>query len=235
MPFRILLGIILIVAAIGLLLILVVLPVLPGSNDNPGVLNFFASILCEAGERAEIEVVVTTDNDGTGYTPYTTCIGREGERTDASGKHLLIAVAAFTVPFLIGLFMIIFNARQARREVIDTWQTGQEMIRVIQDGVKTGSASASSFSTSGFFGTPQIEFKDGVLKVDGVEIPMQGITPDQLKVFQTTSPVMMGGTMQTSAGNLAAKLKEIQEARDAGLITSEEYERLRQEILDKLV
>jgi hypothetical protein len=235
MPFRILLGIILIAVAIGLLLILVILPILPGSNDNPGVLNFFASILCESGERAEIEVVVSTDSEGTGYTPYTTCIGREGERTDASGKHLIIAIAAFTVPFLIGLFMIIFNARQARREVVDTWQTGQEMVRVMQDGIKTGTASASSFSTSGFFGTPQIEFKDGVLKVDGVEIPMQGMSADQIKVFQTTSPVMMGGTMQSSAGNLAAKLKEIQEARDAGLITSEEYERLRQEILDSLV
>lgn len=234
MGLRILLGIILIVAAIGLLLVLVVLPVLPGTNENPAVLSFFASILCEPGERAEIEVVVTEDYEGTGYTPYTTCIGREGERTDASGKHLIIAIATFTVPFLIGLFIIIFSARQVRREVVDTWQTGQDVARVMKDGFSSSNTSASSFSTGGFFGTPKIELKDGVLKVDGVEIPMQGLSADQLKAFQTTSPVMMGGTMQTSAGNLAAKLKEIQEARDAGLITSEEYESLRQEILDSL-
>ena len=235
MRFRIFLGIILIGIAVVALLILAVLPVLPGTNDNPAVLNFFAGILCEPGERAEIEVRVTTDREGTGYTPYTTCIGREGERTDASGKHLVIVLAAFTIPFLIGLFMIIFNANRARREITDTWQSGQDVVKVMQEGFKAANASAASFSTSGFFGSPQIELKDGVLKVDGVEIPMQGLSADQLKAFQTTSPVMMGGTMQTSAGNLAAKLKELQEARDAGLITSEEFDRLRQEILDNLV
>jgi|GEM_PF-3330313 len=229
---RKLFGVLLILVAIAALLVLVVVPMLPGSNDNPAVPNFMGSILCEAGERAEIEVVFTTDNDGTGYTPYTTCIGREGQRTDASGKHLGIAVIAFVVPFLIGLFTLIFSPRRLRREVTDAWDIGGEVVqtaRSVFGEVKT----VSGGFTSGF-GSPQVEVKDGLLNVDGVEIRMDGIRPDQVKLFQGVSAGMMGGSA-SSASSLAERLKEIQEALNAGLISQAEYDRLRQEILDKLV
>lgn len=233
MRFRILLGVLLIVAAIGLLLVLVVLPILPGSNDNPAVLSLFASILCEPGERAEIEVVVTRDSDGTGYTPYTTCVGREGERTDASGKHLLIALLAFIVPFMIGLLMLIVNANALNQQARDSWDTGKEVIRVTRDGFSSAGASGSSFSASGFGGSPRIEITDGVLKVDGVNV-LDGLTADQRKLLQNMSPLVMHN-MQSGDNTLVSKLKEIQEARDASLISADEYDRLRQEILDKLV
>jgi hypothetical protein len=234
MRFRIALGVFLILAAIALLLVLVILPILPGANDNRDVLKFFASILCEPGERAEIEVIVTRDSDGTGYTPYTTCVGREGERTDASGKHLVIAMAAFTMPFLIGLFMVILNANALQREWRENaWRPDRDSTRNARVGfpqVKVvHGASPEMFAAS-----PQVEMKDGVLKVDGIEIRMDGIDPERVKMFQGTSSVMMGGA-QTGTSSLAERLKEIQEALNAGLISQDEYDRLRQEILDKLV
>jgi hypothetical protein len=184
MKLRIVLGIALILVAIVTMLILVVLPVLPGQSDNPAVLNFMASILCQSGERTEIEVVVTHDSDGTGYTPYTTCIGRENERTDASGKHLLITLVAFTVPFLVGLLLLIVNFGRAKRDVQDVLQTGQELIQIGREGFSLASVAS----------------------------------------------VNVGGT-----GGFADKLKELEEAHSAGLITSDEYDRLRKEILDKMV
>jgi hypothetical protein len=56
----------------------------------------------------------------------------------------------------------------------------------------------------------------------------------------SSSPIIVGGQMlsgsmppsSSSGASLTQRLKEIQEARNAGLITAEEYERLRQEVLD---
>ena len=55
-----------------------------------------------------------------------------------------------------------------------------------------------------------------------------------------SSPIIVGGQMlsgsippnSSSGASLTQRLKELQEARDAGLISAEEYERLRQEVLD---
>jgi len=54
-----------------------------------------------------------------------------------------------------------------------------------------------------------------------------------------SSAIVVGGMPGTipassSSASLTQRLKEIQEARDAGLITAEEYERLRQEVLDSI-
>jgi hypothetical protein len=109
-----------------------------------------------------------------------------------------------------------------------------------QVGFSSRTVSSSGMSSGTVFNTataPHIEVKDGVLKVDGIEIRMDGLKPEHLKVFEGMStPIVMSTSSSMSSGavTLAAKLKEIQEARDSGLITSTEYDKLRQEILDKL-
>jgi hypothetical protein len=231
MNFRILLGTLLIIAAVGALMALVFVPLLPGMTDNPTLLNLMASLVCEPGERATMQIIVTHDSDGTSYSPDVTCIGREGERTNASGKLFLIGAGVFTVPFLIGLFLVIFNPRAFRREVQDTIQIGQDVVGVMKD-IRTGVVTTSR-STSAHSGSPHIGVKDGVLKVGSIEIRMDGIQPDQAQILEGLSPDFF---QPSGAGSsLASKLKELQEALDAGLISRTEYDQLRKEVLDKLV
>jgi hypothetical protein len=72
------------------------------------------------------------------------------------------------------------------------------------------------------------QMQDGVLNVGGMQIRVQpggvvqGATP---QAFQSS---------QTSA-DLAEKLQQIEEARSKGLITKDEYDRMRQHILDESV
>jgi hypothetical protein len=223
------LGILLMLVAFAALFVIVLLPTIdPG---NAFALDLLQNIACDPGQKAEVEVVVTRDSDGTGYTPYLTCIGREGERIDASGKHFGVGIISFTVPFLIGLFMTIAGAKSRSQPSPQTmWKEGS----IPHEGFTTGVVSSSSSFSSGtsFNPSPKVEVKDGVLNVDGLEIRMDGLKPEHLHVFQGQSPLIMSGG--SGASTLAAKLKEIQEARDAGLISSEEYDRLRAEILDKL-
>jgi hypothetical protein len=230
---RIVLGILLMVIAFGALFLFVLLPTM--APDNPFTLRLLETFVCDSGQKAEVQVRVTHDSDGTGYTPILTCIGREGERIDASGKHFGIGMITFIVPFLIGLFLVIVGAGRNRRSAPQTqWMPGSNPV-----GFSSGAvSSSSSFSSGGtVFNTssPKIEVKDGVLNVDGIEIRMDGLKPEHLQFFEGKSPIVMSTSMGMSgAVTLAAKLKEIQEARDSGLITSEEYDKLRQEILDKL-
>jgi hypothetical protein len=233
MRVRVVLGILLMLIAFAALFLIVLLPTM--SPENPFVLNMLEAVVCDPGQKAEVEVQVTHDSDGTGYTPILTCIGREGERIDASGKHFGIGVVTFIVPFLLGLFLTIAGAgRRSRITPQTVWMPGSNPQQV---GFTSGAVSSSSMSSGTVFNSsPKIEVKDGVLNVDGIEIRMDGLKPEHLKVFEGLSPVVMTGSMSASGGavTLAAKLKEIQEARDSGLITNAEYDKLRQEILDKL-
>jgi hypothetical protein len=232
------LSILLMVVAIVAMIVLIVLPL--AMQDDPAVLNMMAAIACEPGQRAEIDVIVTEDYEGTGYTPQLWCIGREGERVDASGKHLLIAMVVFGVPLLLGIFTIIITASRAQKRGFRTippqteWKQGSKP--EYQEGFTTGRvSSSSSFSSGPVVSTGSFaEVKDGVLNIAGMKIPLDGLKPDQIQFVTGMITGDMSGADGSNATTLAAKLKEIQDARDAGLITAAEFDRLRQEILDKL-
>src|SRR5258706_6189001 len=138
------------------------------------------AVVCDPGQKADVQVRVTHDSDGTGYTPILTCIGREGERIDASGKHFGIGVITFIVPFLLGLFMTIIGAGRMKRSAPQTiWMPGSNPQQV---GFSSRTVSSSGMSRGTVFNSsPKIEVKDGVLNVDGIEIRMDGLKPEHLK------------------------------------------------------
>ncbi len=61
------------------------------------------------------------------------------------------------------------------------------------------------------------------------------LTTSTLTVYPSGSQVNLGGSSFPSGEglSLSERLKQLQDARDAGLVTVEEYERLRQEILNE--
>jgi hypothetical protein len=193
----VLIGLFFIVIAIAALLIVVVVPILPGSADNPTVLNLMAVLVCQPGERASIEVLVTHDEDGTGYTPDVTCIGREGETSNQTGKLFVIGAGIFIVTLLPGILLINIGARRSRSSRKGSLSDLQEIVRALN----TQGTSSTVFSN-----------------LDA------GLSSD-----------FRGNTAQSpNTADLVSKLKQLEQARDGGLITQQEYDRLRQEILDKM-
>lgn len=214
---RIFLGVLLIIAGCLALVAVIVVPVLPPLADNATIDTALAALLCKPNERLERELYQTRDVDGTGYsmTPY--CVNSERQRENVTGKWALIGGGAFVVPFMIGLLLVIIGANTAVRQRAASVQGMSNAF---------GGADYTFVSTSG---TPAsgVEFKDGVLKVGGMQIKMDNLNPDQIKS-------QMGVFSTGGSGDLTDKLRQLQEAKDNGLISSSEYDRLREKILNDL-
>ena len=210
---RILVGILLMVVAFVALFGIIVIPVLPPTQDNATVNNYLTPLLCQPGEHLIREQYVTHDSDGTGYsmTPY--CVNSERQREDVTGRWVLIGGGGFIVPFLLGLLITIVSA--ARRQQNALFQSVPNSY---------GGTDFAVFSSGN--NTKTIGFGDGAIKVNGFEIKMDGLTQDKINALKSQMQANMGG------GDLTTKLKQLQEAKDNGLISSDEYDRLRQKILD---
>jgi hypothetical protein len=100
------LGCLLEIISMVALFVLVVLPVIPFFEDSDFFDNMLKPILCPDGEIRR-EQYQTEDYEGTGYSMNVYCEDSEGDETDVTGLWIGIGVAAFLVPFLIGLFMMI--------------------------------------------------------------------------------------------------------------------------------
>jgi hypothetical protein len=225
-------GCLLIIIAIAILVVVMVIPVLPMTAENRDVDNYLQALLCQPTDRIVREQYSFTDRDGTNFSMDVYCETVEGQREDVTGKWVLFSMIGFAVPLLIGIGAFILAGRR-RAISSDTFP-----------GVALG--TPTSFSTGS---TPQVvvtrygggssspvegvEFKDGVLKVGGMQISMGGFSPEQIETLKRQAAQAQG---QTPSGDtdFVAKLKQIQEARDAGLISSAEYDHLRQEILDNM-
>ncbi|MBI1281992.1 MAG: hypothetical protein GC179_27955 [Anaerolineaceae bacterium] len=188
---RIILGIVLMIVGFVALFGIIVIPVLPPTEDNVSVNNYLQQLLCNPGEKFVREQYQTHDSDGTGYsmTPY--CVNSERQREDVTGKWVLYGGGGFTLFFLLGLVLTISGAKGAVQSQINTF-------------------------------IPQ--YSSG--SVNGVGITLDGLTSEKLQSLKTQMQAFSTG------GDLTTKLRQIQEAKDKGLISSDEYDRLRQRILD---
>ena len=214
---RILLGLLFIGLAVAVLFAVIVIPVLPSTEDSATVNDYLTPLLCQPGEKLIREQYHMRDSRGTSYsmTPY--CVNSERQREDVTGRWVLIGGGGFAVLLLIGIFVIIAGATAAARRL--TSQTFQAFPN------SYGGTDFTVINSSG--NTPKnIDFSNGTLKINGFEIKMDGLTQDKINALKAQMQANMGG------GDLTTKLKQLQEAKDNGLISSDEYDRLRQKILD---
>ena len=96
------------------LFMLVVLPVIPFFEDSEFFDNLLKPVLCPDGEISR-EQYQYTDYEGTSYSMTVTCEDSRGRETDVTGSWIAIGVGSFLIPFLIGLFMVIFGANRGMR------------------------------------------------------------------------------------------------------------------------
>jgi hypothetical protein len=157
--------------------VIVVIPVLPPFETNAGIDNMLRPLLCQEGETIERQQYTErARRGGTSFSMNVYCIDQNATRRDETVRWFVVGAGFFVVPFLIGLFAIIFGSSRGARAFTDS----------LMPNVSVQNAS--------------------------------GYTP-------------MGASQSPS---LTQRLKEIQDARNAGLITAEEYERLRKEALDSM-
>lgn len=221
---RILLGVLLILVAVGLLIVMVVVPVLPNTAQNPTIDRYLAQILCRPGETVVREQYTTSRRDGTGYSANLYCVDNENQRRDETGKWVIISAVAFVIPLLVGIFVLNLGRMRVHKVVFDGNIGGSSMPGVTFTQFSSGIGASSPIEG--------LEINEGSFKFGGMEIRVDSLTPERVQTLrQQMQSVMQNGA---SAGNLTEKLRQLQETRDAGLISSEEYEGLRKEILDNV-
>lgn len=249
-------GCLLIILAMVALIGIIVIPVIPDLDapTNASIDAYLGTLLCNKNETIVRDQYQTRDSDGTSYSMNVFCQAAEGDPKDVTPKWVLYGIGGFLVPFLIGLLLFIVGmAARARRSISNL--TGGVINPVGMSGVSfgggLGTLSGSSRQPQVFAsrtsqwdgsgrtpaGMPAaVEYSDGVLRVGGMEINMGALTPEQVEALRRQGQEFIqaakaGGVVEDKT-NLVARLKELQEARDSGLITSLEYDRMRQEILD---
>lgn len=217
---RIFIGVLLIIVAVLALCAVIVLPVLPQLADNATIDTALASVLCQPNEQFERELYQMRDRDGTGFsmTPY--CVNNEGQREDVTEKWVMVGVGLFIGPFIIGLFMIIFGANITARRKQNELFAGFPQV-----------ATGNGFTVINPSGTDakHVQFQDGNLTVDGLNIRLSDLSPDKVEALKSRFQGASAG------GDLTSKLKQLEAAKESGLITTSEYDQMRRKILDEMV
>jgi hypothetical protein len=209
---------------LGILMILAGVGGIVFSMINPSMFNIealannlsrspTAAELCKAGETLEEAEGQSEYTPGQGYgrpVQYT-CIDAEGNRRDVTGQF--VGDLFSRIPsFVVGI----------GAQVLWTCLIGVGVFfAVIGALISRGGRRIVTFQGAG---GPQ------------VYINGQPVNAAQVQTWRsdgTTSS--FGGTASpTTKGNLAERLQQLENARNAGLISSTEYDRMRQKILDEM-
>jgi hypothetical protein len=201
------LGCLLMLVAFGVLGAIVVIPTLPGAENNATIMGLLEPVLCESGETLSQDTSVYTDTRGTTRSPHYYCEGDTTPRREVTDTATLYGVIGFVGPFLIGLLMVIGGAIWMARRATQTMTS-----QILTPSIPGGSYQPAA---------------DGSFTVNAGGVPIRIQTSGQ------TARPGVGGVIQAQPNaSTAAKLQELQSLLGQGLISQEEYNKLRQEILD---
>lgn len=219
-------GCFLIILSMVLLFAIIVIPVIPLTAENRTIDDYLKTLLCEPSQRLVREQYSTTDFDGTGYSMTVFCETSKNVREDVTAKWTIYGIIGFLAPFLFGLLLFLVGiVRRATKAVGMGNLVGASGFGVNPQMVVTRYGT----STSPVEG---IDYQGGVLKVGGMQVDLNSLSSQAAQAAQAYQQPQ--DSPKPGSDTLATKLKQIQEARDAGLISSSEYDRLRQEILDNM-
>lgn len=220
---RIILGGFLMLFSLGLLGALVAGP------DFAPTKAVMTTINCKAGETYVQELGAYTPNTsnpsgGGGRSVAFYCQDSAGNQRDVTGTSIVIMIAAFVLPFLAGLALTMLGIFSLTRRGMNA----------IFNSVGVDASAASPFMVR------QPETSVTYMQVDATDMNQTNLPPHVLQILQQmmqgvgTNVQMQGANPQAPTGDLTSALRQVQSARENGLITEEEYLRLRQEILDKM-
>jgi hypothetical protein len=241
------LGVLLMAVAFAALFALIVLPVIGPFRDNATLMSLQAAISCPEGYNFENEFTTysrpgETMDVATGY-----CISPDNEQRiqltgDQQGRFILISIGAFVIPFITGLILfIVAVGTMSRNQVSTAFRTGN-MAFGMNPGRSAGRGNVTYVSTTADNLDPKTA--EWIKRTTGLDLDalqqsgqwQAGDTPVIYASNLTSNGASHSNTAaNTSSGiSLSERLKQIDDAREQGLITREEYERLRKAILDDM-
>lgn len=232
-----LLGVLLILAAVAALFAVVVLPVIPGVGDTPALMSLQGALFCPAGTTYGHERSSYSYRPGETYLALESyCVDAEGQQNPFSqeqeGQRFIISAAGFVVPFLIGLFLLIFSISRMTRAAPLALSGAMSVVGRPQASFQSldlrGASPDQIRQMTGF---------DIQRTSDGVRVQMPGMEEPMVFNQGGTQPLVIGSAGSTSGDNrpsLTERLKQLEDARDQGLLSADEYEKLRKAILESL-
>jgi hypothetical protein len=177
-----------------------------------------AAELCKPGETLEEAKGASTYTQGQGYgrSVQYTCIDADGNRRDVTGQFVTDLFGRIP-DFMMGIGV----------QVLWTCLIGAGVFfAIIGALVSRGRGGRRVYSLDGGSGAQ-------------IYINGQPINAGQVQTWRsnddgTAAPVSFGGSTPSAKGTLAERLQQLENARNAGLISSSEYDRLRQKMLDEM-
>jgi hypothetical protein len=234
------LGILLILFGVFAMIALLALPLLP-PEDYPELTGVLASLVCRPDEELVRQTFEQRDLRGYVFRAELNCLEEGGELRSVDDNFFVIILATFGVPFAAGMVLAMVASARAQQKVVTSALQG---VPGVTFGTSESGVAGSNFSEAEIG-------EDGTIKVGDMEIRFAGGKPTLVNVETDTqtwtmpsgsNPISGGftsgatstGSVGGDTGDLTRRLKDLQTAYDKQLINREEYERLRQQILDNM-
>jgi hypothetical protein len=186
-------------------------------------------LVCKDHETLETRSFSRSDSRGNATVTNFYCVDNEGVARDVSAMLVIPFVAASIIlPFFFVFFIVAGARRKTRRtlQAIPGFSVGNfSSVDHIQEQLKNmPGVTVSSVEYS----QPDQQDIDAMLK--GI-----GALKDQLKNMSGAQGVVMSTqSYQADGESLVDKLKQLQQAHTMGLISQEEFDATKKELLDKM-
>ncbi|HLY24760.1 MAG TPA: SHOCT domain-containing protein [Aggregatilineales bacterium] len=202
-------GAVLMVIAFLILGVFVIAPAVFSPLDSAPLLkNVLQSVICKQGEALTASYSEYDTPTSTTRSTDLTCVNNEKQGRDVSGAVIGIGLVGYLVPFLGGLFLTMIGANRAKSAAMGQsgWRgTYQQDLAYLAS--KRGNPAAFSANIA----------PGGNMTVIG---------PDGLPHAK--------GLDASGHQTLAHRLSELKDAFDSGLLTQEEYDGKRKELLKEV-
>ena len=203
---RVILGVLLLLVALSIMGMFVILPaVSPTLDDVPFVKSVLQGVLCKPSETL-----------GSDYSSYNTptsstrsasfhCTDRERQERDVTGQALLYGIVGYLATFVPALLLMITGAQSVKRAQM---QNAMAQMNAMMSG------QGGSFDAAGFH----------------MDVDPAG----NVLVRMPDGKIYTGKQGVSTPADLPERLRQLQTAYDSGLITREEYDTKRAEILREM-
>jgi hypothetical protein len=241
-----LLGVLLILFAAVALFAVVVLPVIPGVGDTPLLMSLQGALFCPAGQTYGHDRSSYNVRPGETFLALESyCVNSDGEQVAFTGeqesRRFITSALIFVIPFVLGLFMVIGSISSAARSPRIAFATaglpgaagavvGRPQVLVQRDVQTFDMSDQSREQIKQMTGFDIQRTGDG-----GVRIQMPGMAEPMTFNQGSDQPmVFTSSSTNVGSGTLVERLKQLEEARDQGLLSADEYDKLRKAMLDNL-
>lgn len=195
---------------LGIVLIIISIPILvitiSATDDESELSQVFESMVCNAPEQLVINRRMSFDGEGQTINMY--CEIEPGQRREVTATFVLITVGAFGIPFGLGMILTMWGAYRAQARA----RKNMSNYLVSMPDPKSG--------------------KSTVVKVRG---NINNMSPEAQELINSSLGGVAGNVPQsTDKGSLSGRLEQLNEAYNNDLISKDEYDRMRQAILDSM-